>query len=52
MNPFCTIALSALKAFWVTVAIAVAIMAMLRVNSLIHIYSPTPKAIQQIQGAL
>jgi len=52
MNPFYNIALSALKAFWVTVAIAMAIMAMLRVNSLIHIVSPTPKAIQHLQGAL
>ena len=40
------IALSALKAFWVTVAICVALMAMLRVNSLVHKYSPTPRRVE------
>jgi hypothetical protein len=43
------IALSALKAFWITVAICVALMAMLRTNSLVHKWSPTPHKIEAIQ---
>jgi hypothetical protein len=43
------ITLAALKAFWVTIAICVALMAMLRVNSLLHKYSPTPHRIEAKQ---
>ena len=40
---FYTVALHTLKCFWGTVAIAIAIIAMLRVNSLLHTWSPTPR---------
>lgn len=32
-----------LKMFWGTIAVCLALIVMLRVNSLIHVFSPTPK---------
>jgi hypothetical protein len=36
-----------LKMFWGTVAVCLALIAMLRVNSLVHIWSPTPHHIER-----